>query len=214
MHSPESFTNTNYFGSESKPYTPTHTQEALSTYYSMKTFESFICPNELVALTHESPRCHSFFGCSTFPDKRSFAVWWYCNDHASRFLVTTECTLLSDPHDNLYRGSQCIRTHHSLTAKITIPAVKITGLDADAVATSTNEVDDAVVAPEDSIVLTPDPVESTTEDVAWSADMEDLLDVGLDPIDASLFPVSDVEDAAGLPDPEFGEFLLDAVDWL
>ena len=92
--------------------------------------------------------------------------------------------------------------------------MKITGLDADAVATSTNEVDDAVVAPEDSIVLTPDPVESTTEDVAWNADMENLLDVGLDPIDTSLFPVSDVEDAAVLPDPEFGEFLLDAVDWL
>ena len=104
----------------------------------------------------------------------------------------------------------------STTAKITIPAVKITGTeaapaaadDADAVPTS-NEDDVATAAPEDSTGAAPDPVGST-----WNADVEDLLQVALDPIDASLFPVVSDDSTDLAAEDEFGEFLMDAVDWL
>jgi hypothetical protein len=76
-----------------------------------------------------------------------------------------------------------------LTTKITIPAVKISG--------------STLLIPEDDSLLTPEPC---------------LSEVKLEPIDSTLFPFPVQPEVAVLSDehadPEFGEFLLDAVDWL
>jgi len=75
--------------------------------------------------------------------------------------------------------------------------VKITG---DAVASLDENLESMTI---------PEPIVSDDD---WAADMEDLLQVALDPIDSSLFPTTVVEEP--LADPEVGEFLMDAVDWL
>ena len=97
-----------------------------------------------------------------------------------------------------------------LAAKITIPAVKITGDCAGVVASLEN-----ASAAEDHVASTiPEPVPSTTigdADDSWS-DMDDLWPVTLDPIDSSLLP--DTSSGVALEDCDLGEFLLDAVDWL
>jgi hypothetical protein len=82
-----------------------------------------------------------------------------------------------------------------LTAKITIPAVKITGA-----------VPSFPILPDDGL-LAPEPCLSA---IKW------------EPIDSTLFPFPLDEEAAAVLSTtdededvtEFGEFLLDAVDWL
>jgi hypothetical protein len=84
----------------------------------------------------------------------------------------------------------------SLTAKITIPAVKITGA-----------VPSFPILPDDEELLAPEPC---------------LSAIKLEPIDSTLFPCPLDEEAAAVLSTtdeeedvtEFGEFLLDAVDWL
>lgn len=83
--------------------------------------------------------------------------------------------------------------HRSLASKITIPAVKITGSNP------------LPLLPDDAL-LCPDPVSSLTAS-------------NLDPIDTNLFLCSKDDGAMLTSDEEeneaeFGEFLLDAVDWL
>ncbi len=60
--------------------------------------------------------------------------------------------------------------------------------------------------PDPSLYLEPDPCPSSVETLK------------LDPIDSTLFPCLDQAESTVLSelqaDPEFGEFLLDAVDWL
>jgi len=62
------------------------------------------------------------------------------------------------------------------------------------------------------------PVPLLPDDSLFSPDPCLSEAVKLDPIDSALFPTLDDEVAAVLTDegedPEFGEFLLDAVDWL
>jgi len=90
------------------------------------------------------------------------------------------------------------------TAKITIPAVKITGDDAVA------SLENAKVAEDPVLTTIPEPVASTLNDGDDWIDMDDLLQtVALDPIDSSLLPTEEP-----LVDPDLGEFLMDAVDWL
>jgi hypothetical protein len=88
------------------------------------------------------------------------------------------------------------------TSKITIPAVKIATGD-EAVAFL--EEDDP----------SPDPclMEVSTVDTG----VDDLCHIALDPIESSLFILKD-DESTGIVDTheesEFGEFLLDAVEWL
>ena len=95
-----------------------------------------------------------------------------------------------------------------LATKITIPAVKITGDSADVVASLEN-----VAVAEDYYLSTlPDPATSTTMDGNDWTQLDDLFQVTLDHIDSSLCPVKSTVDA--MEDPDLGEFLLDAADWL
>lgn len=89
------------------------------------------------------------------------------------------------------------------TAKITIPAVKITGDDAVASLENANVAEDPVLS------TVPEPVASTMNGDEWT-DMDDLLEtVVLDPIESSLLTTEEP-----LMDPDLGEFLMDAADWL
>ncbi len=87
-----------------------------------------------------------------------------------------------------------------MTFKITIPAVKINS--------GSNSLP---LLPDDESLLCPDPCTSSANKIA--------------PIDPKLFPRPVEEDTAPVPvntmltvaaenEEEFGEFLLDAVDWL
>jgi len=92
------------------------------------------------------------------------------------------------------KGHDSFHAINILTSKITIPAVKISGLVP------------LPILPEDSL-LCPDPCSSS--------------EIKLEPIDSNLFPCSTEkvrENATFMTEDEteaeFGEFLLDAVDWL
>ena len=89
-----------------------------------------------------------------------------------------------------------------MTYKITIPAVKINGSAPPMLPSLPDEV---------TLMATPDECSSNSKNFA--------------PIDSKLFPRPAEEDAAPVPvttmmtaatenEQEFGEFLLDAVDWL
>lgn len=90
-----------------------------------------------------------------------------------------------------------------MTCKITIPAVKITS----------GSTPPLPLLPDEESLLSPDPCHSL-------ADANKIA-----PIDSKLFPRPVDEEAAPVPvmkmltvaaenEEEFGEFLLDAVDWL
>lgn len=93
--------------------------------------------------------------------------------------------------DNAYQTTFASKSR-SQTAKITIPAVKITG--------------DTAAVP--ALPSLPDPVVSST------TDDQDLLKVALedDPVLEDLLPLDGTDGV--LPEDEFGDFLLDVVDWL
>ena len=118
---------------------------------------------------------------------------------SSRFAASGLYTLCADQAFCSWSG---LNQHlvEIVTAKITIPAVKITGDTAE-----------AVFQDED---LAPYPC-SSEESMAMDAD--ELLHQVLDPIDSSLFTVKEEEVAilsGSEEENDFGEFLLDAVDWL
>ena len=90
-----------------------------------------------------------------------------------------------------------------MTSKITIPAVKI----------SSGSAPSLPLLPDEESLLCPDPCHSSSKKVTIA------------PIDSKLFPRPADEDTAPVPvnrmvnvaaehEEEFGEFLLDAVDWL
>ena len=95
-----------------------------------------------------------------------------------------------------------------LAAKITIPAVKITGDSADAAVSLEN----AIVAEDDYLSMVPEPAASTAMDGNDWTQLDDLFPVTLDSIGSSSCPVKSTVDA--LEDPDLGDFLLDAVGWL
>lgn len=95
------------------------------------------------------------------------------------------------------RPRSCSRSHQHLANKITIPAVKIP------------DAPSLPLLPESDLVLPPETVLSTTTPST----------VKLEPIDSSLFPAQEETKLPSLlpggeNEDEFGEFLLDAVQWL